>query len=205
MRPLIVAATQQEIQESIPFLDANHIPYLITGVGMTATAYKLGKDLIQYQPDLVINVGIAGAIDRNLKIGELVQITSDTLSELGAEDGEQFLSLDDLGFGKATFQENIREDLIIDLPKVQGITVNTTHGHEDSIYIIRALFPNAATESMEGAAVFYVCEQENINCIQVRSISNYVEKRNRENWNIPLAINNLNDWLQDFLKSVAIS
>jgi futalosine hydrolase len=34
-----------------------------------------------------------------------------------------------------------------------------------------------------------------IPCIQLRSISNYVEPRNRSNWNIPLAIKALNDYL----------
>lgn len=200
MKPLIVAATQEEIQESIPFLENNHIPYIITGVGMTATAFKLGRELVKYSPDLVINVGITGAIDKNLHLGEVVQISRDTFSELGAEDEEHFISLDDLGFGKTSFQEMGAEILEINLPKVEGITVNTTHGDESSIARIKTLFPNAATESMEGAAVFYACHQEKMSCIQIRSISNYVEKRNKENWNIPLAIKNLNAWLQSFLK-----
>ena len=45
---------------------------------------------------------------------------------------------------------------------------------------------------MEGAAVFKVCNFFNTPCIQLRSISNYVEKRNKKKWNIPLAIQNLN-------------
>ncbi|MNH40683.1 Futalosine hydrolase [compost metagenome] len=53
------------------------------------------------------------------------------------------------------------------------------------------LFP-AEVESMEGAAFFYVCLSEGVKCVQLRSISNYVERRNRESWNIPLAIKNLN-------------
>jgi futalosine hydrolase len=45
---------------------------------------------------------------------------------------------------------------------------------------------------MEGAAIAMVCEKENIPYLQVRSISNYVTKRNTNEWNIPLAIKNLN-------------
>ena len=37
-----------------------------------------------------------------------------------------------------------------------------------------------------------VCEQFAIPCIQIRAISNKVEKRNTENWNLDLAISNLN-------------
>ena len=39
--------------------------------------------------------------------------------------------------------------------------------------------------------VFKVCEEFNVPCIQVRTISNYVEKRNKESWNIPCVIQNL--------------
>ena len=45
---------------------------------------------------------------------------------------------------------------------------------------------------MEGATVFKVCKEMKIPCIQIRSISNKVEKRNKENWNLDLAISNLN-------------
>ena len=45
---------------------------------------------------------------------------------------------------------------------------------------------------MEGATVFKVCEEMKIPCIQIRSISNKIEKRNQENWNLDLAISNLN-------------
>jgi futalosine hydrolase len=52
---------------------------------------------------------------------------------------------------------------------------------------------------MEGAAVLYSCEQTGIPCLQVRSISNYVEPRSKESWKIDLAVKNLNDWAIRFL------
>jgi len=44
---------------------------------------------------------------------------------------------------------------------------------------------------MEGAAFFYACLLEGITCTQIRTISNKVEKRNKDNWDIPLAVKNL--------------
>jgi futalosine hydrolase len=44
---------------------------------------------------------------------------------------------------------------------------------------------------MEGAAFLFVCENERIPYVQIRAVSNYVEKRNRDAWNIPLALSNL--------------
>jgi futalosine hydrolase len=55
---------------------------------------------------------------------------------------------------------------------------------------------------MEGAAFAYVCAKMKVNAIQIRSISNQVEPRNRNNWNIPLAIKNLNEVLGSLCEEI---
>ena len=45
---------------------------------------------------------------------------------------------------------------------------------------------------MEGAACMMVCQKFNIPSLQIRSISNFIEERNKEKWNLSLAIKNLN-------------
>jgi futalosine hydrolase len=52
---------------------------------------------------------------------------------------------------------------------------------------------------MEGATFFYICSRENIPFLAVRAISNKVELRNKNKWNIPLALNNLSEKLVDVL------
>lgn len=206
MKILVVAATLPEIE---PVYDHFGLPHeqfqstagfdlLITGVGMTATAYALGKQLTTpYR--LVLNLGIAGSFDHSIPLGSLVNITSDTFSELGAENKNEFLPIDQLGFGKSNYC--ITPSLLSpsqNLRTVSGITVNTVHGNTETIQsVLTRLQP--VTESMEGAAVFYSCEQASVPCLQVRSISNYVEERNKETWKIGIAIKNLNDWAIDFL------
>jgi futalosine hydrolase len=199
MKPLIVAATRFEILDSIPLLEEKQIPYLITGVGMTATAYALGKTFAQQQAiSLVLNVGIAGSFDKNIPLGEVLEIRSDSFYELGAEDGDEFLNIEDLGFGKSTYH-NINSLIALQLPTYDAITVNRVHGNETSIEKVLLKYPNVKVESMEGAGVFYACEQEGIPCVQIRAISNYVERRNKETWEIDLALKYLNDWLQKFI------
>lgn len=199
MKPLIVAATEEEIAPSIDFLVRRQIPYLITGVGMTATGYRLGKFLTDFCPDYILNVGIAGAISKKIPIGSVVRIAVDAISELGAEDNEDFISIEELGFGTNTFRSDVPPQLCVTLPAYEAITVNTVHGNENSIQNIKERFPNAFIETMEGAAVLFVSKEENIPCMQIRAVSNYVEKRDRSRWNIPLAVENLNTWLQEFL------
>ena len=45
---------------------------------------------------------------------------------------------------------------------------------------------------MEGAVIFKICKEFDIPCMQIRSISNKIERRNIEHWDINMAIKNLN-------------
>lgn len=176
------------------------IDFLTTGVGMVATAFALGRHLAVNQYDLAINLGIAGSFDRDIPLGEVVEITMDTIAELGAEDDEAFLPIDKMGFGEGTFYPTTTLSTLynasnnsntFNLSTATAITVNTVHGNEASIEkIAERLKPEL--ESMEGAAFFYACREVNVPCLQIRAVSNYVEKRNRDNWKIGLAIKNLN-------------
>lgn len=203
MKTLVVAATKAELtflyqhfslQEG-DFIEDKKFDILITGVGMVATAFALGKYLSS-KYNLVLNLGIAGGFDRAFELGAVVNITQDTFAELGAEDGENFVSITELGFGENSYKS--KSSFKINLPMVSGITVNRVSGNDKNIKnLVHRL--NPATESMEGAAVLFACEQEKIDCLQIRSISNYVEPRNKDNWKIGLAIKNLNDWAISFL------
>lgn len=179
----------------------NHnIDVLIPGVGMTCTSYWMGKTLSSKIYDVAINLGLAGSFNNDLKVGKSVHVISDRISKLGAEDGETFLSLVDMDLivdedfilNQGEMKNTIPlENPVIDaLDNVSGLTVNTAHGDENSILKIKTLF-NPQIESMEGAAFFYACLFEGITCTQIRTISNKVEKRNRDNWDIPLAVKNL--------------
>lgn len=182
MNVLIVAATKLEITSD----KISNLPILITGVGMLNTAINLTKELNSNDYDLVINIGVAGCFSDEIKIGDVVEVVEDCFSEIGFEDGESFSEFLEFDI-KTRYKVNGKTSL----GKVRGVTVNTVHGNENSINnIVERLHPDI--ESMEGAAVFKVCEEIKIPCIQIRSISNKVERRNKESWNLPLAISNLN-------------
>ena len=204
MRILIIAATENEIR---PFLDSDiHKSYpidiLITGVGMVSTAYFLTKKLKEHSYKLVLNVGIAGSFHENVPLGTIVRVKKDCFCELGAQNDNEFLTLKDLNLGEIDFQENAENwnhlPSVKSLKAVNGITVNRVHGKESSIKkVINQFSPDV--ESMEGASIFYIAQQEKIASLQIRAVSNLVEKRNKDNWNIPLAIKNLNHWINQFI------
>ncbi|MEN9369148.1 MAG: hypothetical protein RI952_13 [Bacteroidota bacterium] len=216
MKILIVAATEFEIeplrnQFSNALNERHQIRFLVAGVGMVNTTYQLAKLFTNETFDLVINIGIAGAFDRKLNIGEVVEIKSDLFSEMGAEDDEAFLSFVQLGLQAPKEHPFIWGELVPEnttltaqtshLQKVSAITVNKAHGKLASILNTQNLY-NPQIESMEGAAFLFCCMKENIPCVQIRSISNFVEKRNKDNWNIPLAIENLHKEIIKILEAI---
>jgi futalosine hydrolase len=200
---LIVAATPPEIEPLLSHFGPNKpFDVLITGVGMVATAYALGRQLGVKKYDLVINLGIAGSFDRDIALGEVVEVVEDQLSELGAEDDTRFIPIDELGFGERRFYPSAQSQIA--LRKVKAITVNTVHGNEASIAnLVQTLNPQL--ESMEGAAFFYACKMAGVDGVQIRAVSNYVEKRNRDAWKIGLAVKNLNTFAIGFMDNIALA
>ncbi|WP_026897183.1 futalosine hydrolase [Daejeonella oryzae] len=216
MKILVVAATHSEIEPLHSYLEksgsktsfeinGHQIDILMSGVGMVATAFCMGRHLAKNSYDLAINLGICGSFDFDLNLGEVVLITEDVFAEQGAEDGDEFISIDKLGFGKASQISQTEIKLILPtlekLKKVKAITVNKVHGNELSISKTLSHI-NASVESMEGAAFFYACNQNQLPSLQIRAISNFVERRNREKWNIGKAIKNLNSFAFELFESI---
>lgn len=192
MKILIVVATNAEIEHE----RFTNCELLITGVGMLNTAISLTKKLSHNNYDLIINIGVVGSFSDDLKIGDVVEVVKDTFSELGYEDAEGFTEFTEFDL-KHTFKSQAKTQL----PKASSITVNTVHGNEESIEsITERLQPDI--ESMEGAAVFQVCKEFNVPCMQIRAISNRVEQRDKNNWNIPLAIHNLNNVVEKIINTL---
>ena len=175
MNILVVSATQFEVNPLLEYLEIESpivgmnnsnkisgnksVRILITGIGMVNTAFMMGK-YSNSSYDLIVNVGVCGAFDKDLKLGQLVHVTQDILSELGAEDGSEFLTYDKLDLpGEYIFSNNIKDSYtsINQLKKVKGITVNTIHGNEISIAKVKQLY-NPDVESMEGAAFYSSCK-----------------------------------------------
>ncbi len=213
MKLLIVSATEFEILPLLDYLKANYknkgntrffskeldIYSLVTGVGAVHTTFALASFLAAHRIDLAINLGIAGAFNRDLALGEVLQVLSDQFADIGVEEANggfrDLFEMDLVGQNEPPYingklySPNAGNPF---LPQATAITVNKVHGTRASIDKVSSKY-RVDLESMEGAAFFYCCIQHNINCLQIRSISNYVEPRNKDNWNIPLAIDKLNE------------
>lgn len=178
---------------------------LITGVGLTATAYQLGKILSTVSFDGAVNFGVAGAFDLSIPLGATVEVITDEFADLGAESNDDFISLfemklqseNEVPFSNGKLVPMGEWKNIGNLPKVNGASVNTVHGNVLSIANFKKR-SNAQIETMEGAAFFYACAMAGVDSLQVRSISNYVEPRKRENWKLEEAIRSLSIYLKQY-------
>ena len=217
MRFLLVAATDFELAPLVSRLTpalhsserlrafthaAHHVDILTTGIGMTATAAWCARALAQQRYALAVNLGVCGSFHAAYPPGTVVNVMTDCIPELGAEDDEQFLTARDLGLlgpddppfrgGRLVNPEVPPNRVIDELRVVSGVTVNTVHGNAGSIArVVERFAPDV--ESMEGAAFMYACLASGARFAQVRAISNMVEKRNRGAWKLEAAIGALND------------
>jgi len=210
MKILLHSASQLEVAplleefktlEDVSFQYNGHeIHVLVSGVGMMATAYHLGKLLATEDFDLALNLGICGSLDRNIDLGQSLLIASDLAIEEGAEAGEKWLSLEDMGLRKPDefpYQEglllaDLAEKLAFELkiPIKRAVSVNRVLGSEASINKLKQ-HSTADVVSMEGAAFYYACQNRGLPAVQIRTVSNYVEKRDRAAWKVEEAIANL--------------
>jgi len=177
------------------------IEVLISGIGSVATTFRLTQILMQRRYSRAISIGIAGSFADDISIGETVQITEDCFADLGIDNNGQFLSLLETGL-TCNYSEG---DIMINpsptpspYRKVRGVTVQTATGSHKRIAVITERF-HPLVETMENAAFFYVCLQMQIPFASFKTISNKVEPRNRENWQIEEAIKKMNESLQQIV------
>ena len=189
----------------------HEIDVLTTGVGMVPTATWCSRALVTGDYDLALNLGVCGAFDRTLALGTVVHVTTDRFAELGAEDGDEFLTISELGLldanefpftaGTLLNVAPPESQVLQSLVSVSSITVNTVHGNESSIArVVEQCAPQV--ESMEGAAFMYACLVHGVRFAQVRSVSNVVERRNRDAWKLPEAITALNATMLEIIDTL---
>lgn len=197
MQILLVAATQLEIK--LFNNNYSNVDILVTGVGVPATIYHLQKKLHEAEYDYVIQVGIAGAFSNELDLGETVLVKQDTFGDLGIVENNIFTPATASGLIAANNFPFAAGWLInaAGIPKnaafkaVKAVTVNkVSDDNAQKQQLINAFNPQI--ETMEGAALHYVCLMEEISFVQIRSISNYVGERNKGQWKIDEAVENLN-------------
>ncbi|MBL0884031.1 MAG: futalosine hydrolase [Chitinophagaceae bacterium] len=215
MRIIITAAT---IGEWMPvFVNMNtlytgesqrlKVRFHQSGVGMLASAVSLTRLVSEEKPDLIIQAGIAGCFDSNIPLGKVVVIKEEILGDVGVEEDGKWKDLFDLKLEKSNYHPFEKRKLpnpwlstynLLKLPELTGITVNQISTQASRIEQLKKKY-GAVVESMEGAALHFICREANIPFIQIRAISNYVGERNKAHWKMKEAIEALNEVLVKYV------
>jgi futalosine hydrolase len=217
---LLAAATTVEIQPTIDFLALSPAPghetsTLITGVGSIATVWSLMHRIGGRRPDLIIQAGVAGCFAGRTKTGKVVVVDEEVLGDLGVWEDQRWRSLFDLQladkdgppFSNGLLVNPYKNLLALTgLETVKGMTVNeiTTGKARIEWYQRPSELHDVPVviESMEGGGLHFVCLQEKIPWLQLRSISNEIGTRDKRKWDLKGAIGNLNEQLIALLKKL---
>jgi futalosine hydrolase len=221
----IVSATQQEVQPLIDYCKKSfaekgnlsfiinpelHLCISIHGVGIASSTYHITK-ICATKPTCVIQAGIAGTFNNMHAIGNVYCVGADRFADIGAQDVDNFIDAYEMNLidGNAHPYSNgwlFNTELpypvfFTGLMHVNAVTVNTVSGNANTIAMLTNKY-KPTLESMEGASLHLVCLQEKISFLQLRAVSNLVEVRDVSKWNIPLAIQNLNMILVEFVEGL---
>ena len=207
MHLLLLSATDLEISETATWLN-NHtlglnalkLKLLIGGIGQLQTAYALQNRIRLERPGLVIQAGIGGA-PAETDIGKVYAIGSEQIADLGVMEKTGFTNIFDMGLenrDRFPFRDGKLDNPYRSLLKWTGMPVwdgVTVNGIRSSDVDGLQRNPLRVVESMEGAALHYVCLMEKVPFLQIRAISNITGDRDKSRWKLKEALKSLHDEL----------
>ncbi len=199
---LVTAATVFEMEAfSRACSPAVECEQLITGIGPVEAAVQvavyLGETSNSFQG--VINLGVGGAYCRDQGGADVLDIClaerevlgdfgicyGDTVEPLR---GESLTILDTFSLDNPllTQTETLLSTAKVDYKRGSFVTVSCVSGSRQRGALL-ARQHHALCENMEGAAVARVCQQFALPLLELRCISNLVEDRNLQNWQLKKA------------------
>ena len=173
---------------------------IVGGPGKSNAASSTTLAALVFDPELIINLGIAGAFrGTGPEVGDIAICTEDVYLEEGVLTKRGFSPLRSIGlellpgrnlYNRIPFDTHMTNWAYTRLSKKgfnvykgRFITVSTITGTSEQAKKIRQKY-RCLCESMEGAAVGHIALGFRIPALQIRGISNMVEQRRRHTWKI---------------------
>jgi futalosine hydrolase len=170
------------------------VEVVVAGVGPAAAAAGASRALAGGRHDLVLCAGIGGGF-APLGPGDIAVAASIVFADLGAETADGFVPVSELGFGSERY--DVAPRLSVELADRTGghlgtiLTVATVTGTAATAAALSGRFPDAIAEGMEGAGVAAAATAHGVPFAEIRAISNLIGPRDRDAWEIPLALESL--------------
>jgi futalosine hydrolase len=210
---LLVAATSMEVSHILEkgqsksdtnltyFKISDNIDCIITGIGQYNTVKAITQHISLYgKPTSIINIGIAGTYDTSIQLKSIYKVDKDIAFDQKVITTGNIRSWQEANLPNA--QTNIFNPIPpeyenhIALAKVTGLTSDTISDSPERVTQIKEKY-NSTLETMEGAACFYVANEYEIPCMQIRAVSNYVGESDKSLWKIEESIEELNRFVNE--------
>jgi len=194
------------------------VKVLITGIGQVNAALALTAMLEYDRPDVVIMTGCAGAYSgASIKTGDVAVATEEIYAEAGIMTPEGLKGMEETGFplveskGKPFFSRfplsgKYNELIVAANPGIHTgpfLTVSTISGTAGRGKELFARF-GSLCENMEGAAAAQVCLVYGVPFVEIRGVSNMVEDRDKDKWDIDTAMKNCAAAVIAFIKRLEL-
>lgn len=194
---LVISATKVEQKGLKKQLSSTYkVHQAYCGVGNLMTAANLSSLVLLNTYDLVIQIGLAGSFcKRKRKLGDVVFVRSEHPGDLYVYEKKKIkdaFDLDLISKNRKPFKNGLLTNpktykKLSHLEEVSGLSVNTIYDDALMNKKRRAKW-RPDIESMEGAALHFVCLQHKIPFVQLRGISNFVGERDKSKWLISESI-----------------
>ncbi len=175
-------------------LAGRKVVHITSGVGITNAAWAATVLAERFHITTVINFGIAGAYPGSgLAPGDVAAAEEEVYADTGIALADGLLSMEEAGMellvrGSKKFFNTFPLDkglLKKALPHVSAsgrfLTVAQATGTLKRSKELSRKF-DALVENMEGAAVAHICARYGVKALEIRGISNMVEKRDPSKW-----------------------
>lgn len=192
MHPLVVVAVEAE--RAAVKAAAPHVDVMVAGVGPvaaavgTTTALAHGPRAGRPPYSHVISLGIAGAFDPSAQV---LVATRSLAADLGVEDGDDLAAMSLGGQpleADASVGAGLSQAACGDLLTVWRVTATAATAER-----LRARYPDAVGEAMEGYGVAAAASAARLPFAEIRTVSNLVGPRDREGWDIRGALARLTE------------
>jgi 1,4-dihydroxy-6-naphthoate synthase len=211
MKLLITAATLLESRNIIDSLNLEKetesqysnkdksVKLIITGVGIPATIFSLMQieDINLY--DLLINIGIAGCFNKDVKKGSIFNVNSDYFGDTGIIKNDKFKNIFSYSWND-NYAKHFENERIQNTSDYHNFFKHLEQGSGVTVNIPEYQKHDALVETMEGAAFMLFAKIKNKDFIQIRGISNTVGEKDKNNWDLKSPIENYTSIITEFVE-----
>lgn len=189
------AGERRVVERAIGSAAGERLRIELCGFGPIAAAARTAHLLATLGPTRVMLVGIAGALDDRLSVGQAYRFSQVVSYGVGVGSGSDFQQASSLGWPQWPGDSAVGQPTVGDRIGLAGsapgpalLTACAASAGPADVMLRRTLVPDAVAEDMEGFGVALACELAGVPWTIIRGISNRAGDRDHARWCVEPAL-----------------